>query len=127
MASNAMKTTKTSAKQYDEPVVWVRRQWNSGFSALYRLAHVDGVHWDTVSGGVQAPTPQPFMHGYVWCDGMLEGEVEHSCAHGPGPHRIKVCVVKKDNTAAVIAQLLAVAGPKPPRPTRVRHPKVGTK
>ena len=35
-------------------------------------------------------------HGYVWCNEMVEGELDNSCQHGPGPHRIKVCVVKVD-------------------------------
>jgi hypothetical protein len=33
----------------------------------------------------------------VWCDSFTSGEVEHSCVHGPPPHRIKVCIVKKSN------------------------------
>ncbi len=97
------------------PLVWVRRQWNDYRKAQYRLRDLQGAHWDWTSGGVNVPAPQPFMHGYVWCNGMLGGELAHSCAHGPGPHRIQVCVVKKDNTAAVIAQLERQAGPRPPR------------
>lgn len=45
----------------------------------------------------------------VWCDGMVEGELDHSCEHGPPPHRVKVCVVAKDNTAAVMRALKAAA------------------
>ena len=26
--------------------------------------------------------------------GMIEGTVHHSCRHGHGPHRIKVCIIK---------------------------------
>ena len=51
----------------------------------------------------------------VRCDAALEGEVSHSCLHGDGPHRIKVCVVAKDNTRAVMTRLREIAGPKPPR------------
>lgn len=47
------------------------------------------------------------------CDGMLEGDLDHSCLHGPGPHRIKVCVVMRDNDKAVVDALREVAGPKP--------------
>jgi hypothetical protein len=42
----------------------------------------------------------PYLCGYVWCDAAVEGEVAHSCRHGEDPQRIKVCVVKKDNTNA---------------------------
>lgn len=38
-----------------------------------------------------------YVHGYVWCDGAVEGEVAHSCRHGRPPHSIKVCIVAVDN------------------------------
>jgi hypothetical protein len=44
-----------------------------------------------------APGQPHYLHGYVWCDGMIAGELAHSCRHGPGPHRIKVCITKIDN------------------------------
>ena len=40
---------------------------------------------------------------------LVEGEVAHSCAHGPGPHRIKVVVVKKDNDPKLIKALTEIA------------------
>jgi hypothetical protein len=78
--------------------VWVRRQWND-----YRrevevlLQNVQHLHWGRMSGGVYAPTPRPFIHGYIFCDQILRGEVAHSCSHGAGPHRIKVCLIKSSN------------------------------
>jgi hypothetical protein len=84
----------------DEQTVDVRRQWNDWKIASYRLSDVDGLHWDSVSGGVKARAPRSFLHGYVWCDGMIEGELSHSCRHGAGPHRIKVCITKRGNEAA---------------------------
>ncbi len=97
----------------DDKVVSVRRQWNSLQIARFRLALLANVHWDTVSGGVKAPTPQPFLHAYVPCDGALDGDLDHSCTHGPPPHEIKICIVKKDNDADVFRELLRKAGPKP--------------
>ena len=47
-------------------------------------------------------TGASLQYGYIWCDDLVEGEVAHSCAHGPGPHRIKVVVVKKDNDPKLI-------------------------
>lgn len=99
----------------EEKFIWVRRQWNSWRKAKYRLSDVQNVRWDTFSGGVYAPTPQPFLHGYVWCDGYLEGELDHSCGHGDYPHNIKVCIVKKDNNPAIFKLLVEQAGPKPKR------------
>lgn len=99
----------------DEDCVWVRRQWNSPFSACYRLSDLRGVRWDRVSGGVHAPTPQPFLHAFVSCQLAVDGELAHSGTHGPCPHSIKVCIVKKDNPAGIFSKLLRLAGPKPTR------------
>jgi hypothetical protein len=93
--------------------VVVRRQWNDWRTAKYLIEDVEEPHWDSTSGGVQARSPRAFIHGYVRCNAMLEGELAHSCAHGEGPHRIKVCVTKGDNDPTVYAQLLGKAGPNP--------------
>jgi hypothetical protein len=77
--------------------VKVRRQWNDWQIATYRLNDVSGLHWSGMSGGVQSIAPRDFIHGYVWCTGMIDGELAHSCRHGPGPHHIKVCITKKGN------------------------------
>lgn len=106
--------------------VRVRRQWNdSQRIATYALGNLEQPHWDTISGGIQQRAPQPFLHGYVWCDSMISGELSHSCAHGQGPHRIKVCVTRKDNDPAVFEQLVQIAGPKPAQVTRGRHGRAG--
>jgi hypothetical protein len=97
----------------DEEYVVVRRQWNDWRTAKYRLSDVEDVRWDRFSGGVQAPAPQYFLHGYVRCDEAVEGEVAHSGMHGDCPHRIKACIVKKDNDKQVYQRLAEKAGPKP--------------
>lgn len=91
------------------PVVRVRRQWNDCRLAVYLLSEVEVLHWSEISGGIQAPAPRAFVHGYVWCDRMISGELAHSCAHGPGPHRIKICITKKYNEAVFPLVLEAVA------------------
>lgn len=93
--------------------VWTRRQWNSWQVAKYHFLDLDSPHWDTHSGGVVARAPQLFIYGYVLCNRMVEGDLAHSCRHGEGPHRIKVCVTRKDNDPIVFARLIEVAGPKP--------------
>ncbi|HHY32804.1 MAG TPA: hypothetical protein GX515_07250 [Firmicutes bacterium] len=95
--------------QLTSDIVWVRRQWNHWQKAAYRLKDLTGIHWDVVSGGCQAPAPRPFIHAYVQCDAMIEGELAHSGVHGPCPHTIKVCIVKKDNDPKVFARLVQVA------------------
>jgi len=92
--------------------VLVRRQWNHYRIAEADLAGLTNLHWETISGGVRTSAPQPFIHGYVYCD-ELAGEIAHSCQHGSGPHAIKVAVVKKDNTPQVWAEVLERAGPRP--------------
>lgn len=105
-----MTTTELETKPATETkTVWVRRQWNDWRHAEYRLADVEGPHWDDMSGGVNASAPRAFLHCYVWCNAMLQGELAHSCSHGKGPHRIKVCVTKGDNDKAVFAELAAKA------------------
>jgi hypothetical protein len=52
------------------------------------------------------------VYGYVLCDGMIDGELAHSCRHGPPPHEIKVCITKKHNEQ-VWPHILQIVGPKP--------------
>ncbi|MFD5828119.1 hypothetical protein [Lentzea sp. NPDC060358] len=96
----------------DETVVWVRRQWNNTLSAGYRLADVSEPHWSEFSGGTQTRANRFYVHAYVMCDAAVEGEVAHSCRHGRGPHRIKVCIVAVDNDgtrSAVMRHMRALA------------------
>lgn len=103
----------TATVEADE-YVFVRRQWNDWRVARVRASALDGLHWDTQSGGFGREggwgnvAPRPFLHAYVWCNEIV-GEFGHSCMHGPPPHRIKVCVVKKDNTKSAYARLSATA------------------
>lgn len=93
--------------------VWVRRQPNNWRIATYFLNTIKDVHWDRISGGVGANTIQHFLHTYVDCEAMINGDIAHSGIHGPCPHVIKVCLVKKDNDPAAFAQLVEMAGVKP--------------
>ena len=93
-------------------MVRVRRQWNNYRIGEVDLAHLHSIRWDSTSGGVGARTPQPFIHGNTTCTAIL-GDIAHSCRHGPPPHWIKVCVVKKDNSKEVWQKVNDIAGPKP--------------
>jgi hypothetical protein len=94
--------------------VRIRRQWNDWRTAIVSLDSIDGLHWSSVSGGVQQRSPRPFLHAYVRCDQILEGELAHSCLHGTAPHRVKICIVKKDNPK-VFQVLEKIAGIRPSR------------
>ena len=102
----------TGGESGDNTPVRIRRDWNDHRIGTVRWSDLRDSHWDDISGGEQNPTPQPFIHGYVWCD-VVQGDIAHSCAHGPGPHNIKVCLVKKDNSREVWGRLSAIVGPKP--------------
>ena len=92
--------------------VRIRRQWNDHRIGSVLLCKISDLHWSEISGGTQVRAPRPFLHGYVSC-ADVEGEIAHSCEHGEGPHRIKVCLVKKDNDPKVFERLLEVVGQRP--------------
>ena len=96
----------------EEAYIWVRRQWN-GTAAKYHRQDFSGPHWSASAGGRGGNQPRHFVFGYVPCDAAVEGEIGHSGSHGPCPHRIKVCVVAKDNPASVVASVTSEAGPRP--------------
>ena len=81
----------------------VRRQWNDAGNTLnVALRELRGFHWRTVSGGVGARSSRPFLHARMFCSSIPDGStVPHLSRHGPTPHEILVCIVKKDNDNAV--------------------------
>jgi len=92
--------------------VYIRRHYNDWSVGYVSQEEIEGLHWDTMSGGVGKSAMQAFIHGYVMCD-CVRGEISHSCAHGEGPHRIKVVVIKKDNTKQIFDWAHSSAGEKP--------------
>jgi hypothetical protein len=103
--------------------ITVRRQWNNRRAAVYRFGDVSELHWSSVSGGLQKRANRYYIHGYVMCDAMLSGQVAHSCKHGEGPHRIKICIIKKLNLKIWQKLLEAVGVPDPNRPGKLRWRK----
>jgi len=89
----------------------VQRQWNDWRIGSVDISKLENLEWDSVSGGVQAPSSQAFLMAYIWCTD-IEGEIAHSGTPGQCPHRIKVVIVKKDNPD-VYQQILRRVGPKP--------------
>lgn len=102
----------TAVEDEQERTVWVTQD-PGGRRARYRSTDLGQPHWDRSSGGVLPGLHRYSIHGFVLCDEMLNGELEHSCEPGSGPHRIKVCVMAADNDRAVMKLLKAQAGPKP--------------
>jgi hypothetical protein len=95
-----------------DATVVVRRQWDNTQRARYNVADLKGLHLSQDQGTASTfyrRAPHVFVTGYVMCDEAVSGELPHSCTHGPPPHRIKVCVIAKDNTPAVMTALRARA------------------
>jgi hypothetical protein len=92
--------------------IYIRRQWNDWRIGEVEFDKISGLRWDFASGGVHAVSPQPFVYGYVDCT-EVKGEIGHSCAHGEAPHRIKVCIVKKDNEKETWQKIIDIVGSKP--------------
>ncbi len=90
--------------------VYVRRDWDDRGLGRVRWSDLNSPRWDTMSGGTQSESPLPLLYGYVWCD-KVRGMIGHSCAHGPGPHNIKVCMLREDNIGRIWRRLLVLAGP----------------
>jgi hypothetical protein len=95
-----------------DTLVSVRRHPNDWQTARYRLRDISGFRWDGASGGVGRATAHTALFGDVWCDAAQDGDVAHTCSHGPPPHRIKVCIPKVCNKE-IWKALLAIMPPKP--------------
>jgi hypothetical protein len=100
----------------EDTLVTVRRQWNdSGHTARVRLTDLRHFHFRTTGGGYGASggfgntAPKPFLHARMWCDRVVDGEVGHSCIHGPAPHEILVCITQTDNGKPLFRRLAALA------------------
>ena len=106
--------TSRSDNMDDDFLVMVRRHPQDWQTAEYKMSEIHGLRWGHVTGGVRRLTPYPMVMGYVRCDGMVSGELAHSCNHGPPPHSVKVCLIKKYNKLHW-KKVLERAGPKPNR------------
>jgi len=91
----------------DGPVVVLRRHWNDWRRGINLLSDLRRFHRSWISGGARLPSPRPFVHAYVRCTDLVDGDLCHSCRHGPPPHEIKLWIVKKDSTPAVYAAAMA--------------------
>src|SRR5262249_25002535 len=85
--------------QESTSVISVRRQWNNRRIGTVRFEEIEDLHWENISGDVYMLRPRFFVHGYVYCD-KITGDIAHSCFNATAAHRIKVCVLKKDNLTA---------------------------
>lgn len=100
----------------DDTLVTVRRSWSdAGMTGRVRFDGLENFHWsdgrsEYSDNGFMRVAPRQFVHAYMMCDSLVDGEVSHSCMHGPPPHRIRVCIVKKDNSPKTIDEILKRTG-----------------
>jgi hypothetical protein len=94
----------------DETLITVRRQPGHPGAAVVSLKALRDFHLREVSGGVRRNLGRPALFASLSCDDIPENNrpsFGHSCAHGPGPHEILVCINKSDNPPTVFGSLLA--------------------
>ena len=72
--------------------------FDKGRIGIIHFDDIKSVRWDNHAGGVAREfckfTKRNYLYCYVDCTDIVL-EVDHTCQHGPPPHEIKVCVVKK--------------------------------
>jgi hypothetical protein len=83
----------------NEPLISIQRDWNGWRTAQVRLSALESVHWFRPSGA-----PRPLLHGYVSCERIVTGAIDHECAGKPR-HRLLVCVLKCHTACAVYSEL----------------------
>lgn len=93
-------------------MVMIRRQWNHWAIASCSLEDLTGFHWNDMPPNTAHRSPHAMVHAYIHCDRIV-GEIAHSHLHGPSPHKIRVVVVAKDNSRAVMEWVKSRAGPRP--------------
>jgi len=102
-----------------EDSVWVRRHWNDWRHGRVLLTSMRHFHLRDAFGGVGARPPRPMLFARIWCDSIIEGEIAHSCAHGPAPHEVLVCIVQRDNSKVLYKRLLAMVEMMRPEPGEI--------
>ncbi len=93
--------------------IYVRRQPNDYKIGKIKFEDVTDLDWGMTTGGIKVQTNQYYIFGYIYCNQVLEGEIAHSCMHGPAPHHIRVCVLKKDNDKKLYNSIIDVIGESP--------------
>jgi hypothetical protein len=86
-------TPAPSGHPSGEDLVWVRRHATDWRQASYRLADLIGRPWTDALDRPGAGR----LYAHVWCDAMQDGEPLHPCQEATAPHRISVCILRRDN------------------------------
>ena len=98
----------------------MRRNPTDGLTATYRVEDVEDIHFGRITSGVNVYLSRDTLFFYVMCDGMVEGQLSHSCMHGDPPHGIKVVIPKVCNDPELWARLAGREYVKP-KPLDMSH------
>src|SRR5262249_10906781 len=91
----------------DDAVVSVHSEWYGWKTAEVRIGDLETLHWRQPSGA-----PRLLLHGYVSC-ARIAGRLPHDCASATAPHKLLVCVLKKNTVPSVYAEIARRAGGPP--------------
>ncbi|MGD0575846.1 MAG: hypothetical protein ABSB61_10845 [Anaerolineales bacterium] len=92
-----------------ETPVSIKRGWFDGGIVAVPLGVLEGFHMSGVGGGIGHAFPRAMLCTYMSCADLPKGQwFGHSCAHGEGPHWIKVAMTRLSNKA-IYSKLLAMA------------------
>ena len=84
-------------------LVPVRCAWNAWQTAEVRLGDLEGIHWYQPTGA-----PRPLVHAYV-DSAKTRGLIAQACRTTPEPHRLLVCVLKRDAASPAYSELVRLA------------------
>jgi len=91
----------------DDALVSVHSEWYGWKTAEVRLGDLEAIHWHQPGGA-----PRPLLHGYVSC-ARTAGRIPHDCAADTAPHKLLVCVLKKQTVPSIYAEIARRAGAVP--------------
>ena len=98
-------------KPHGEGAILITAPWNDWRSARVTAKDLLDLHWHQPSGA-----PKPLLHAYVSCADLFAGELSHVCDASTAPHRIRVCILKRHNTADAYSELASRASSDLPAP-----------
>ena len=82
----------------------VHDRWDGWRTAEIRLKDIQEVHWFQPNGA-----PRPFLHGFVLCSDVVNGNLLHECRDDSRPHRLHVCILKSHAVTSAFVQLSRTA------------------
>ncbi len=82
-------------------LIRVYDQWDGWHCAEVRIDDFMGVHWFQPPGA-----PHRLVHGFILCTSVVTGHIPHDCEGGSVPHRLLVCVVKKQTAPTAFEDLV---------------------